>query len=171
MPDLKGLTIFNNFLPEPLQVEVLTVLRQPGWNMGLAPVIRGEDTPPSKLWHMNGLKKNPLFSDTIFKGICKTFQIDFKIQRVYANGQMACQKGNVHADDGDLTFLYYPLQEWSRDWGGNLMFFKGDDVANCVSYVPNRALSFPAGVRHVAEAPSRNYEGLRVSVAWKLLLP
>ena len=171
MPDVNRISIFNNFLTPELQVEVLKALRAPGWSLGGAPVIVGDPKVPSKLWHLNYLENLPLFSETIFDIICKTFQINFQVKRIYANGQLACQKGNIHQDDGDLTFLYYPLQEWRMGWGGNLMFYEGADVAKCISYVPNRALAFPAKLVHGAEAPSKDYDGMRVSVGFKLLFP
>jgi Rps23 Pro-64 3,4-dihydroxylase Tpa1-like proline 4-hydroxylase len=66
--------------------------------------------------------------------------------------------------------LYCLLQEWRPEWGGNLMFYKGTEVVKCVSYVPNRAVMFPAKFNHGAEAPSKEYDGMRVSFAWKLFL-
>jgi hypothetical protein len=171
MPDFNRIQIVNNFLPPKIQLAILEILRKPGWNLGHLPAIEGDSTPPSKLWHMNNLERFTLFSEVIFKVICKRFQTRFKIKRIYANAQIACQKGDIHTDDGDLTFLYYPLQEWRPEWGGSLMFYKGAEVAECVSYVPNRAVMFPAKIIHGAEAPSKDYDGMRVSVAWKLLLP
>ncbi len=171
MADLNRISIFNDFLPEHIQVEILEILRQPGWNLGRTPVIAGDNRPPAKLWHFNDLERMPLFSEKIFKVICQTFQTEFKLKRAYANGQLACQKGNIHVDDGDLPFLYYPLQEWRKEWGGNLMFYNGAEVAQCVSYVPNQAIAFPAKLAHGAEAPSKDYDGMRVSIGWKLLFP
>ena len=159
--------IFENFLPPDLQVEVLQVLREPRWNLGNAPEIKGEKEP-AKLWHMNGLEEYPLFSETIFERITEALEGEYRIVRAYANGQMACQQGHLHTDDGALTFLYYPLQRWHPDWGGNLMLYNGPNVFGCISYIPNRAICFPAMIPHRAEAPSKNYDGLRVSVAWKL---
>ena len=165
------LNIFENFLSSDLQVEVLKVLREPGWSLGYAPAIAGENRPQETLWHMNGLERNPLFGETIFRRVCKLFQTDFQVKRIYANGQLACQKGRIHRDDGDLTFVYFPLQEWLPEWGGSLMFYQNGEVMNCVSYKPNRALSFPAKVPHGAEAPSKDYQGMRVSIGFKLYLP
>ena len=120
---------------------------------------------------MNDLHRFPLFSETILAVICEKFKNQFKAKRIYANGQLACQKGHIHTDDGDMTFLYYPLQKWHPAWGGNLMFYRGTDVATCVTYRPNRAVMFPAKYVHGAEAPSKEYDGLRVSIGWKLLMP
>ena len=37
-----------------------------------------------------------------------------------------------------------------------------------VSYKPNRAVLFPAKIIHYADAPSRFFNGLRISLAYKL---
>ena len=172
MNKLNEITVFNDFLTQEVQVEILQTLRRPGWSLGFAPIIEGEDRAPAKLWHMNGLEEFPLFSDRIFKRICELFQTEFRLKRVYANGQLACQKGDIHRDDGDFTFLYYPLQQWHKEWGGSLLFYDdAGEVRTCVSYAPNRAISFPGSILHGAEAPSMDYDGMRVSIGWKLLLP
>lgn len=172
MNKLNEITVFNDLFSDDVQVEILTILRKPAWSMGFAPEIEGDDPAPAKLWHMNGLEDYPLFSDVLLARIRELFQTDFRLGRVYANGQLACQKGDLHRDDGDFTFLYFPLQVWRKDWGGNLVFFDDEGEARTVvSYIPNRAVSFPASVLHGAEAPARDYQGLRVSVAWKLYLP
>jgi len=167
MEKLTKIRVFENFLPHDQQLEVLRVLQDPAWVLGSAPVIKGDD-PPSRIWHMNFLEERPLFSETIFAKVQEALGIPVKIQRVYANGQLACQQGHMHLDDGDVTFLYYPLEDWKPEWAGNLLFFKEANVRACVSYAPNRALAFPTNLPHRAEAPSREYNGLRVSVAWKL---
>jgi hypothetical protein len=171
---LDSISVLDDLLPPDLQIQVLKVLQQPCWSIGKLPIIKGDDKPPAKLWHMNRLEDQPLFSQDIFRSICELFDTQFVIRRIYANGQLACQKGDIHKDsedDAHFTFVYYPLQEWRREWGGNLMFYEGGEVNKCVSYVPNRAISFPAKVTHGAEATSKDYEGMRVSVAWKLQIP
>ena len=41
---------------------------------------------------------------------------------------------------------------------------------HAVDYKPNRAVFFPADLVHAAEAPSAEFPGLRVSLAYKLKL-
>ena len=99
----------------------------------------------------------------------------------------ACQCGNPHRDDGDLTFLYYPNPKWPFWWQGHLMFLNkvddppapdggsyhpsdDDDVVRTVAYKPNRAVLFQANYYHYAQAPHRKFNGLRVSLAYKFLV-
>ena len=40
-----------------------------------------------------------------------------------------------------------------------------------VRYRPNRAVLFPAKILHHADAPTRHFNGLRVSLAYKFVFP
>ena len=92
------------------------------------------------------------------------------VNRIYANGQTAGQCGTPHKDDGDLTFLYYPLTEWEIKWQGHLIFLdEKDEGDKIVFYKPNRAVLFDGKQRHYADAPSRFYNDLRISLAYKLI--
>ena len=52
-----------------------------------------------------------------------------------------------------------------------LRFFDDDGATvHAVDYKPNRAVFFPADLVHAAEAPSAEFPGLRVSLAYKLKL-
>ena len=80
--------------------------------------------------------------------------------------------------------------EWKFNWGGHLTFLdiKSDSedmddqimeeinqaiyypvrITNSVTYVPNRGVLFPANIWHYAHPPHRTFDGLRVSLAYKL---
>ena len=97
--------------------------------------------------------------DTEFKGF----------ERIYANGQTAGQYGTPHYDDGDLTFLYYPSPVWDTNWQGHLMFMNEvDEVVRVVEHKSNGAVLFPGIIKHYADAPHRWFNGLRISLAYKL---
>ena len=42
------------------------------------------------------------------------------------------------------------------------------ETSRIVSYKPNRAVLFPGSIWHYADAPSRFFNGLRISLAYKL---
>ena len=180
--------IFDDFLPADVQAAILTLMERPKWSFT-------GGGPPHQFWHMDGLEAEPFFSATLYGMIAERLGErvrDCEIERIYANGQTATQRGAPHTDDGDLTFLYFPNPVWKPSWGGELTFLEGDAssggasgsgtsrpgggdatarVLETVPYRPNRALLFPASVVHYAEAPSRNFTGLRVSLAYKLWKP
>jgi hypothetical protein len=92
--------------------------------------------------------------------------------RQYANGHTYGLGGRTHADDtrpGHYTLLYYPMPEWHPDWGGETVFHRTNgDIALAVLPKPKRAILFDARIPHEGRAPSRNFGGLRVTIAFKL---
>ena len=153
--------IFNDIFTEDIQNEILNKLRSPNWSFN-----GGGET--SRFWHMDGLESDLFFSEYLFNEIQILIQRQVEIIRVYANGQTAGQSGLPHRDDGDLTFLYYPSVDMVG-MGGNLLFLDENyEPTNVIGYQSNRGVFFPAKILHYAEAPSRFYNGLRISVAWKL---
>ena len=157
--------IYDNFFTDEIRQEILTRLMQPKWGIS-----GGTKRKPEIFWHFENLEKESYFSKFIFKKICKKLNREFKgISRIYANGQTAGQCGTPHKDDGDLTFLYYPADMWDVKWQGHLIFLdengEGDRI---VIHKPNRAVLFNGKQRHYADAPSRFFNGLRISLAYKL---
>ena len=133
--------------------------------------------PPNQFWHMDGLESEPYFRDELLTQIESKLGRKFAgVERIYANGQTALQHGAPHRDDGDVTFLYYPNPVWDDAWNGSLLFLSGRSsrggrkVAHSVQYKPNRGLLFPANLAHCADAPSKSFTGLRVSLAYKFTL-
>ena len=121
-------------------------------------------------WHYDNLEKQEYFNKFLYELICKKLNRKFKgIKRIYANGQTAGQCGTPHYDDADLTFLYYPAPEWDITWQGHLIFLnkkkEGDTV---VLHKPNRSVLLSGDQKHYASAPTRFFNGLRISLAYKL---
>ena len=124
---------------------------------------------PNRFWHIDGLEENQFFRSYLFKIICDKLDRSFDVNRIYCNGQTACQSGTPHPDDGDITLLYYPNLKWEVMDGGALFFMEDKEVMKTVSYKPNRAVTFPSNIWHYAEAPSRFVTDVRISLAYKLL--
>jgi hypothetical protein len=91
----------------------------------------------------------------------------------YANGQTYGNEGSIHRDDareGAYTFLYYPMKAWREEWDGETVYQNGQgEIIMAVKPMPNRAILFDSRIPHVGRAPSRSFQGLRVTVAFKLL--
>jgi hypothetical protein len=159
---MNEIKIFDNFLNYIDHEKVLNYMSRPCWSFD-----GGGDF--SRFWHMNGLENEPLFSEYLFSKICRKLNLKLKIVRTYANGQTACQSGVPHTDDGDITFLYYPTQNWEVWMGGSLNFLDSKfEIIRSIQYKENRGLCFPANTMHYAGAPERRFNGLRISIAWKL---
>ena len=159
-----SIEVFDDFFPSNTQRQILRLMERPKWSFT-------GGRPPNSFWHMDGLEEESYFRERLFGSICERLGRTFEIERVYANGQTSLQYGDPHKDDGDMTFLYYPNPEWHYTWNGSLFFISGGTVKRTIQYRPNRALLFPAGLMHYADAPSKSFPGLRVSLAYKLRLP
>ena len=92
--------------------------------------------------------------------------------RQYANGHTYGQGGRPHRDDerpGTFTLLYYPMPEWRGEWEGETVFVdEREEVIAALKPEPNRAVFFDSRVLHCGRAPGRRFEGLRVTLAFKL---
>ena len=160
--------VYDDFFENEIQKEIFDRLIKPHWGID-----GGTPNKPEIFWHYDGLEgpnHNGYFSEYIYEKICKNLDKDFKsVERIYANGQTAGQCGTPHYDDGDLTFLYYPSPLWEISWQGHLMFMgENDEVVRVVEHKANRAVLFPGTIKHYADAPSRFFNGLRISLAYKL---
>jgi hypothetical protein len=95
-----------------------------------------------------------------------------RVLRQYANGHTYGLGGRLHVDDprpGHYTLLYYPMPTWQLGWGGETVFLRSDgEIALAVLPKPNRAVFFDARIPHEGRAPSRQYGGLRATLAFKL---
>jgi len=157
--------VYDDFFDDDTQQEIYSKLMRPNWG------ISGNN--PGKLeifWHYEGLENEEYFSEYLYEKICNKLDTEFKgFERIYANGQTAGQYGTPHYDDGDLTFLYYPSPVWDTNWQGHLMFMnETDEVVRVVEHKSNRAVLFPGIIKHYADAPHRWFNGLRISLAYKL---
>jgi hypothetical protein len=95
-----------------------------------------------------------------------------RVLRQYANGHTYGLGGRAHVDDtraGCFTLLYYPMLAWEPAWGGETVFHHpSGEIALSVMPKPNRAVLFDARIPHAGRAPSRDFPGLRVTIAFKL---
>lgn len=134
------------------------------------------------LWQMI-LDDDSFFTDTLFNCIKQHIGQNYILERVYANGQTCNQNGVPHVDHYQpdrYTFLLYANPEWDILWDGATIFIdrkwdtcKQEWITNSletVSYIPkpNRGLLFPSNQVHFANGPTRDFYGVRHTVAWKL---
>ena len=132
---------------------------------------KSQDYTP-KFWYLD-LSSEPFFTEYLLNKIQVLCQKDFKLKRVYANGQTFGQDGAFHQDDTEpncLTFLTYMNSidgSELESWGGETQF-KIDE--GFLSYVPetNSALLFDSRLWHRGMSPNRHMDGMRVTIAWKL---
>jgi len=90
---------------------------------------------------------------------------DYYCWRIIANGQVKGQNGNWHADHGDKTVLYFPI-EWAPQWGGSTHFKIGDSATE-IQNKQNRILIFDSNIPHYGSGPTVD-NILRISIAFNL---
>ena len=161
--DNLDISVYDDFFPIDIQKEIFhKLMTSHAWSYTGGGEI-------SRFWHVDGLENDDYFSSFLYDKICQNLNKKYSaFSRIYANGQTSCQYGVPHIDDGDMTFLYYPNLEWQLTWQGGLFFIKNNEIYKTITYKPNRAVLFPAKIKHYADAPSRLYNELRISLAYKL---
>lgn len=164
-------TRFYNVLNENEVDKCLKILSTSSWHYGGN---SNSGTTVSsynrKFWYME-LTNFHFFSVTLFNKIKALTGKDLTIDRLYANGQTHGLSGNMHVDDSrsnSWTFLYYANKEWNALWGGSTVFLNGGDSVTA-DFIPNTAILFKGNLLHAGLEPTSHFEGLRMTVAYKLL--
>ena len=89
--------------------------------------------------------------------------------RYYSNSHTYGVDGPIHRDDGDVTAIYYPCQDWKTDWEGGTSFYNEaiDDCTRYATYKFNRLVIFKASIPHRAMPVTRECYELRTSIVFK----
>jgi len=122
-----------------------------------------------KFWNQD-LENNQFFSKFLFEKICKHVGEDLSLERVYMNGHNSDSHGWLHLDDvneNGRTFLIYCNEFWDVNHGGSTVFMTKDGP-NYIYPEPFSAVYFDATLYHAAQPISKNFMGLRVTLAYKL---
>ena len=118
------------------------------------------------------LKNNPFYNEYLLNIIQEKTQQEYELYDVYANGHTFGTMGDFHVDWHDSrgrTFLYYANDNWKPEWCGKTIFNVNGEL-QYESPTPRTAILFPGEIPHMAEGVSRSFNGLRVTIAWKLIL-
>lgn len=132
-------------------------------------------------WRMN-LMKDKFFTKVLSKKVSETIKRKFIIEDVYLNGTTTSMASAAHIDareDNVYVFLVYLNEEWFIQWGGQTIFVNkyfdvdkqemiGDNKS--INFFPkfNSGLFFPGNIVHLSEAPTREYYGLRLTLAYRV---
>lgn len=155
-------------------IKINDAMKKPAWAYGN---ISNPESPSTPFFYMPNLEDDEFYSKYLLEIICSTAGKEYTVKEVYANGHIFGTQGSIHQDsqeDDDYTFLLYSnlvfnkVHKWKPEWGGKTIFFYGKD--KCVYNLPkpNTGVLFPAKMPHYAESTTRHFQGLRITVAWKL---
>ena len=162
MNEESGVTQFTDILSDEEFDKLEELLYRPKW--GYTHKSTADDK--WRRWRME-LKDDLFFTELFLKKIENLTDKSFEIKAVYANGQTYGQNGSWHQDSIEpnyYAFIYYANRDWDLLWGGSTLFNSGISIYP----IPNSAVFFPCNIFHYGQEPTRHFEGLRMTVAYKL---
>ena len=124
-----------------------------------------EDTGEFRHWvtelKMEALVRQPIFETT--RRAVLAFSnpgFGYRPYRAYTNaatyGDMLFTHIDCLPDQHELTALWYLCDRWDMEWGGETVFYDGNDELMCaVRPRPGRLVVFDGAIRHAGRPPNR----------------
>lgn len=176
---------FNNFLPPDILNKIDQLIVDQGWQYGWRSRSKHDTGIPFGHWNIdfaksgsdNGFDVSDRLPESLslaWHHIQEKYCPAARLIRCYANGHTYGVEGYPHTDTirlGNKTLLIYLNQDWNRDWGGETVFYNGDEVLHAELPKRNKAILFEGSVAHVAKGVSRACPALRVTLMFKLAVP
>jgi Rps23 Pro-64 3,4-dihydroxylase Tpa1-like proline 4-hydroxylase len=158
--------VYKNFITPQDQLIINETIMQPIWQWGHGSAPNGQNT----FWKIDNLQNNKFYSVNLLNKIKELTSDQLQIERIYMNGHTACSHANIHKDsesNNGRTFLIYCNQIWNPEFGGGTCFVKDDEIMSIYPY-PYSAVYFQNNINHFSMPLSKNFNGLRVTLAYKL---
>lgn len=176
--------VIDNFLPKQIAIEFSRKFFQtykwtPYWNTGVS-------TTEERAWNWHVAVGNdtqnmgqetdnhvPEGIDVLWEhtdvAIRQIHGVKHNVDRWYSNSHTYGMEGPIHRDDGSLTCLYYPTEDFLVDWEGGTSFYNDDisDVIKYAAYKFNRIVIFDAKIPHRAMPITRDCYKMRTSIVFK----
>ena len=96
-----------------------------------------------------------------------------EITRLWVNVQAFGDEASLHKDfptefqDTARSVIWYPVAEWSADWGGDFVVLDDlGEIQAAAMVKPNRMVQINGCMRHAARPISRYCNALRIAVAF-----
>lgn len=166
---------FPNFLSkEDWDTSFFEYLQRPNWGYGHTSARNRPSVHSApQYWEMI-LDDDDFFVEHVFNKIKEVTGDDLVLTKVYAGGNTFGTSGDVHVDhskDHHRTFLYHASPDvWKPMWGGKTIFYPEGRDPIYKEFVPNQGLYFKANIPHMGEPTTKFFEGLRICVAFKMVL-
>jgi len=157
---------FDNFISDQDFSYIESIILSPRWQWGHS----SKNNDLNKFWKLGTLKDDEFFSIYLFNKIKEFTGDNLHLDDIYMNGHTSCQSGLPHQDskqENGRTFLIYCNNEWKSEFGGGTAFIVDNEIAT-VNPKPKSAIYFRNDVFHHTTPLSKDFNGLRVSLAFKL---
>lgn len=178
--------VFDNFLDEITNNKLTEYFSTIEWKYGnVALTSMTRDIIPHwwKPFHIENYKEGTPINDVKFENeyiralyekIKPLLSPTSKLLRCYANGYTCGNDANIHYDDLRLnttTFIFYPMDYWQVDWGGETIFWDKENREIVKSVIPktNRMIQFSSCLWHGARPVSRYCKKLRITLMFKFI--
>ena len=107
------------------------------------------------------------YNKYLFDKVKQHLDGEYKLERIYFNGQWAGREGNFHNDECDITVLFY-VSDYEYGWGGFTEIMTSSTSPTIIHPLKNRLLIFPGRIMHKGYSFSYQSCPMRVSLAFKL---
>ena len=157
--------IYDNFLTEQDKDYIQSIIKTDRWRFG----IKSKSNCDNTFWVLDKLEFDPFFNPYLLNKIKELTGDNLAIERIYMNGHTSSGHGNMHKDsefEQGRTFIIYCNSEWNIEWGGGTYFAENDTIVNNKPY---SAVYFQNNIEHFATPLSKDFNGLRVTLAFKFL--
>ena len=105
------------------------------------------------------------YNKYLFDKVKQHLDGEYKLERIYFNGQWAGREGNFHNDGCDITVLFY-VSDYEYGWGGFTEIMTPSPTI--IHPLANRLLIFPGRIMHKGYSFSYQSCPMRISLAFKL---
>ncbi|MEZ9481448.1 2OG-Fe(II) oxygenase [Vibrio splendidus] len=99
------------------------------------------------------------------------FHENLYLQRAYVNlchyGDMEYPHRDCELGEKAVTALYYPMTSWTKEWGGETIFYEDGESKYAISPKPGRFVIFSGELEHMGTLPTRICSQSRYTVALK----
>lgn len=170
--DVSDIKQYDNVFSAEDCNKILDYVSGPNWYFGHGSFVPGDSRRGYPFWRID-FDKDEFFTKHLLNIIEEKTNQQYELFDVYANGHTFGTQGSFHQDWHDergRTFLFYANETWKIEWGGKTAFDFGSGNHYFHLPKPNTAILFPGVIPHAAEVTSRLFTGLRITIAWKLLL-
>lgn len=168
-----------DFLPEEDYNEIIDIVKKitTSHNYHLSWKLTGSTTLGKPSFWNCILSNEKFFADYLLGKIVKkiydtTGETIVECSRIYLNGATFGQQGYIHPDafDSDArTLLIYCNPEWQTNWAGGTVF-ECKDSHKIFLPKSNSGIYFDGTIMHHSQPVSKHYDGLRVTLAYKLFV-
>ena len=126
---------------------------------------------PTKKEHLEfimlDVSNEEFYNKYLFDKVKQHLDGEYKLDRVYFNGQWSGREGSFHNDLCDITVLFY-VSDYEYGWGGFTEVMTSATSPTIIHPLQNRLFIFPGRIMHKGYSFCYQSCPMRVSLAFKL---